>query len=531
MPSSPRGPKDGDDKNGQRTGDVDPGSQSEKTNGKEKAGRGSKRAYILTALAGSDKADSIRSFGFARHLAWMALALTLILSTIVAFYLGNTASRTLIKKNHDFASLLANNLNNQIYRRFTLPTISIFGRIALRNPEQYKQLDLIISSIIHGLHVENVRIFSHDHTVAYSTNQSELGSTEYASPSVDAATTADGPIYVMDEKIPYWQAFFKLSLEDDTFRMRTTYPLRIENRLISSAADGPVMGVLEFSQDVTKDIERAIRFQQLVLAVTLLGSGMLMGVLLLLVRRAERALAARMVEEQRLLLELHQHEKLASMGRVVASIAHEIRNPLGIISSSAELLLKRADQAGSGTSRILQAIYDEARRLSRTVSDFLDYARPQQPRQAAVELGEVIEQALTFLAPELASRDIGVVRAGELDKPMPVMGDKDLLYRAFYNIMGNAIQAIGGSGTLTIGAVRRHGPKEEICIVFHDSGEGFPEENIDQLLDPFFTTKDDGTGLGLPIVNNIITSHGGTLELGNSLEGGAEVRVTFPAAS
>lgn len=456
------------------------------------------------------------------------MVLTVVLSIIVAIYLGNYASNTLTKKNHDFALLLADNLNNQVYRRFTLPTVSLFGRIALRNPEQYKQLDIIIQSIILGLHVEDMRIYSHDHTVAYSTNPEEPGRNDLAGPAVDRALTADGPIFEMMERIPYWQAFFRLSLEPETFRMRTTYPLRIENRLSSSGADGPVMGVLEFTQDVTQDIKRTIRFQQLVLAVTLLSSGMLLFILLLLVRRAERTIAMRMAEEQRLQQELHQHEKLAGMGRVVASIAHEIRNPLGIISSSAELLLKRAEGTSPGTSKILQAIYDEAKRLSRTVSDFLDYARPRQPKQDMVDVSSVISQALSFLGPELHHREIGIVRAGELDESLWVLGDKDLLYRAFYNIMGNAIQAMGGSGTLTVTLERGEAPKPKVVVTFHDSGAGFPPENIEQLLDPFFTTKDDGTGLGLPIVNTIITSHGGSLALANASGGGAAVTVTLP---
>lgn len=463
-----------------------------------------------------------------RSLAWVALTLTLVLSVMVSIYLGNTASKVLMRKNQNFASLLADNLNSQIYIRFTRPTVSIFGRIPLRNPEVYKQLDQIIQSIIQDLQVRHLRIFSHDLTVTYSIDSEEPGSTELASPSVRAAVTSEGPIFNVDAAIPYWQAFFSVSVEPGTFILRTSFPMRIENRLGSSVADGPIMGVLEFSQDISRDVASAVRFQQLVLAVTLLGSGMLMGVLLLLVRRAGRALTARMLEERRLQLELHQHEKLAGMGRVVASIAHEIRNPLGIISSSAELLLKRADGSTPGTARILQAIYDEARRLSRTVSDFIDYARPRQPKQEIVDVSAVIRQALAFLAPDLANRDIGVVRAGELDAPLWVTGDKDILYRAFYNVMGNAVQAMGASGTLTIILSRTPGPPPLVVLLFHDSGPGFPEEHMDQLLDPFFTTKDGGTGLGLPIVHSIITSHGGTLEIANAPDGGAQVRITLP---
>ncbi len=480
----------------------------------------------------SGKTDSVRSFGVMRPLAWAALVLTILLSIAVSTYLGNTASKTLIVKNHKFATLLSDYLNNQIYRRFTLPTVSIFGRVALRNPEQYRQLDLIIKSIIQGLHVEDLRIYAEDHTITYSIDDSELGRTDNTPTSVDAAGASNKPIFDLDAAIPYWQAFFRISLEPNTFRLRTTSPLRVEGQPnASSSGEDPIMGVLEFSQDVTNDIESAIRFQQLILAVTLLGSGMLMGLLLLLVRRAERALAARMAEEQRLLLELHQHEKLAGMGRVVASIAHEIRNPLGIISSSAELLIKRtAAKTDTVTTRILQAIYDEARRLSRTVSDFLDYAKPKQPKQEPADVGAIISQALVFLAPDLADRDIGVVRSGELDAPLWVMGDKDLLYRAFYNIMSNAVQAMGNSGTLTIHTSRAQDPEPVIQLLFHDTGPGFPEDSLSQMLDPFFTTKEGGTGLGLPIVNSIITSHSGFLALANAPDGGAQVTVTLPEA-
>jgi hypothetical protein len=465
----------------------------------------------------------------ARSLAWIAMTLTVALSVIVSLYLGNMAGKALLGKSHSFASLLADNLNNQIYRRFTLPTVSIFGRVDLSHPEQYRALDGVIQSIIQGLHVEDVRIFSHNKVIRYSTNARERDALGLASASVEKAFTADGPIFDILENMPYWQAFFVLSLPADTFRLRTTYPLRLENRISSSSPEGPIMGVLEFTQDVTQDMRSVIRFQQLVLGVMLLSSGMLMILLMLLVRRAERALAVRMAEAQRLQEELHQSEKLAGMGRVVSGIAHEIRNPLGIISSSAELLLKRAGPENPGTVKVLQAIYDEARRLSRTVSDFLDYARPCQPRRDPVEVGQVIDQALTFLGPDLAARDIGVVRAGILDAPLYVPGDRDVLYRAFYNIMGNAIQAMGASGTLTITLGRADAPAPSVQLIFQDTGSGFPQDALAQLLDPFFTTKDDGTGLGLPIVNNIITSHNGTLVLGNAPDGGAEVRVSLPA--
>ena len=227
------------------------------------------------------------------------------------------------------------------------------------------------------------------------------------------------------------------------------------------------------------------------------------------------------------------------MGRVVASIAHEIRNPLGIIRSSAELLQRRADKTDTGTRRILDAIYDEAVRLSQTVNDFLDYARPRKPRQDLVDVQLVLDQVLAFLEGEMKRVSVAIERGdapGSSPWPTPIMaektplwvrGDKDLLYRALYNILINGQQALDGPGILYINAWQ---DDDGIHIAVRDSGPGIDPALLPSLLDPFFTTKDGGTGLGLPIVNSIITSHGGRIELANAPEGGAIVRLDLPAA-
>ncbi|MDO5483612.1 MAG: histidine kinase dimerization/phospho-acceptor domain-containing protein, partial [Desulfovibrionaceae bacterium] len=218
------------------------------------------------------------------------------------------------------------------------------------------------------------------------------------------------------------------------------------------------------------------------------------------------------------------------MGRVVASIAHEIRNPLGIIRSSAELLQRRTGNADAGTTRILGAIYDESVRLSQTVNDFLDYARPRQPRRDMVDVNLVLDQVLAFLEGELGRHGVAVER--DTGTGLFLGGDKDLLYRAFYNILINGQQAMDGPGILRISG-RLEQPADGgayICLEFLDSGPGFDLSALPNLLDPFYTTKDGGTGLGLPIVQSIITSHGGRIELENGPDGGALVRVILPAA-
>ena len=165
---------------------------------------------------------------------------------------------------------------------------------------------------------------------------------------------------------------------------------------------------------------------------------------------------------------LHSNEKLVSMGRVIASIAHEIRNPLGIIRSSAELLQRRMGKADAGTSRILQAIYDESVRLSQTVNDFLDYARPRQPRQDLVDLDLVLSQVLAFLEGELGRVGVAIERA--TSPGLWVRGDKDLLYRAIYNILVNGQQAMDGPGIIRISS--RRSDDGRVVLEALDSGPG-----------------------------------------------------------
>jgi signal transduction histidine kinase len=193
------------------------------------------------------------------------------------------------------------------------------------------------------------------------------------------------------------------------------------------------------------------------------------------------------------------------------------------ISTSDSPYMGKAD---AGTSRILQAIYDESVRLSQTVNDFLDYARPRQPRQDLVDLDLVLSQVLAFLEGELGRVGVAVERA--TSPGLWVRGDKDLLYRAIYNILVNGQQAMDGPGIIRISS--RMSDDGRVVLEALDSGPGFDPALLDSVLDPFFTTKDGGTGLGLPIVSSIINSHGGEIQLANGPEGGALVRILLPAA-
>ena len=347
-----------------------------------------------TAAAGAT-AEQDLPLSYARTLSWLSLLVIMATSLVLSFFIANSAREALLTRQENFSRLLAENLNHQIYRRFALPTLLAHGRIALRQPSQYERLDQVVQSVVHGLPMERLRIYDFTRVVAYSTSREELGRMGVGPESLDSTLRGGVPKPELISNIPDWRALFPLPLPPGTFVLRTLYPLRGEP--LQPGAEPPIMGALELTQDITGDYEQILLFQGVVVVTCLLSSVIMFALLLMLIQRAERVLADRMAKNRQLENELHSNEKLVSMGRVIASIAHEIRNPLGIIRSSAELLQRRMGKADAGTSRILQAIYDESVRLSQTVNDFLDYARPRQPRQDLVDLDLVLGQVLAFL--------------------------------------------------------------------------------------------------------------------------------------
>jgi len=210
------------------------------------------------------------------------------------------------------------------------------------------------------------------------------------------------------------------------------------------------------------------------------------------------------------------------MGRMVAGVAHEIRNPLGIIRSSAELVLKKARQEGHPNERLLQAMFDESTRLSRVVTEFLDYARPKKPLMQEVDLGRVIEQVAVFLETEAAKKEIVIRR--DLAEDLKVMGDKAHLYRALYNIVSNAIQAMDAPGEIVIKGAHE---VDVVHVIVMDEGSGVDQDLLEKVRDPFFTTKETGTGLGLAITDSILEGHGAQWSITNAPDKGARVDIIF----
>jgi len=468
------------------------------------------------------RVDPAHPFQLVKFLSISTLVLILGSSILMSVFMTNYAKSALLKKNTAFARLLAENLNHQIYRRFTLPVVLGFGRVELKRKDQYERLEQVIESTIHSFHVLDLRIYDEQNEVAYSTNAEQVGSTELGGPAVREAVEKGTIGFELQNTLSLWDVIFGFKLQSGDVVLRTVYPLRAERDLRFRDQPGPLLGVLEFTQDITSDYETVLHLQRLIIMTTFLGSAALYALIFFLIRKADRVLDERLRDKDRLEKELLQNEKLASMGRMVASIAHEIRNPLGVIRSSSELLLKREMAQGGANAKILEAIFHESKRLSQTVNDFLDYARPRQPALDDVDLEKVIRHAAGFLTQE--GQDHGVSVTSEIPLSYMVQGDRDLLYRGFYNLISNAIQACGGSGEVRILPECHQGQK---AVVVRDTGPGFDAKLLDRYVEPFFTTRETGTGLGLAITSSIFQIHGAEMILRNGAHGGAEALVVF----
>jgi len=460
--------------------------------------------------------DPAKPFQLVKFLSWSSFILILFSSISLAIIIGNYARQFIIEQEQEFAHLLAENLNHQIYQRFTLPTVLGFGRIRLKEKEQYERLDQVINYTIQGLQIIQVQIYDPKGRVSYASQGTPVNQEDLASNTVQQALKGEINFKIIKEN-SYQFPWLRFELPEKSYLLQTTFPIRIE-KSVSQKYQGSIIGILRFTQDISSEYESLIYFQWMIALIALLVSLLLFLFLYIIIRKADRLLDERIKEKERLERQLHQNEKLASMGRMVASISHEIKNPLGVIQSSAELLSKRKTEDQAST-KLSQAIFEESKRLSNTVNDFLDYARPQEPKNLDVNISNLVNQAVRFLDSELQKKQISL--DNNLPENQNIKGDPDLLYRVIYNLLTNACQAVDNNGQIEIKWLDKE--KE---LIISDSGPGFDPEMIDKYLEPFFTTKDTGTGLGLAIVSNILARHGYSLRLNNG-EKGAQVIINF----
>lgn len=240
--------------------------------------------------------------------------------------------------------------------------------------------------------------------------------------------------------------------------------------------------------------------------------------------------------------ELRRSERLAAAGELSASIAHEIRNPLAAISGSIQLLQRKAGglEEGEASRRLMDIVLRETDRLNALITDFLEYARPGPLKLESVELAAVVEEMLEVFQAALPP---GVTVAVHVPAGLYVRGDNGQLRQILWNLALNGVQAMPDGGVLrvTASAVGSSAPQEPgdgdrnegegdewVEVTVQDEGMGIPQERLDQVFAPFFTTKAEGTGLGLPTVHRSVAEHGGSLRLESTEGSGTIVRVRLP---
>jgi two-component system sensor histidine kinase PilS (NtrC family) len=245
--------------------------------------------------------------------------------------------------------------------------------------------------------------------------------------------------------------------------------------------------------------------------------------------------------------ELRVSSRLAGVGELAASIAHEIRNPLAAISGSVELL--RGGGAEAERERLMDIVLREIGRLDALIRDFLQFARPAPPKLVAVALPPLLAEVAQMLATAVPP---GARLEVEADPAACALADPTQLRQVLWNLARNACDALEGPGLIRLAAARvanaprdaanapqgagggdRKRPREEAAaveIVVADTGRGIPLDDLERIFDPFYTTKPDGTGLGLPTVHRIVESHGGALQVESQPGVGTRFRVRLPVA-
>ena len=211
-------------------------------------------------------------------------------------------------------------------------------------------------------------------------------------------------------------------------------------------------------------------------------------------------------------------ERLSSLGEMSAGIAHELRNPLGVIAGYTKLLSKKADASLMPT---IEAISKEVDVMDRIISDFLSFARPVDLTISRVNLYEVIQSCIASIIG--AGGNIEVFM--DIDKALSISGDEILLRQAFTNLIQNSVEAMRDGGRLSFGYKEL---RDYVEIAVSDTGHGMSEGIKDKIFLPFYTTKEKGTGLGLAIVHKIIISHGGIISV-DSTGAGTTFRLRLPA--
>ena len=468
------------------------------------------------------KIDSLRPFRLVKYFSFTGLGLVLITTIVLSWVISNYAKKVILDRSESYSLLLAEHVNRQVFLQFVLPTVLRYGEIALRNPTQFKRLDTVVQNTTEGLNVDSVTIYdSKENIISYSTISEEIGVRDEGGREYERALNG-----INSSRLISKASLLNLLPGSDPIssKLLTYIPFRRENPLSERTDD--IMGVTKVVQDLSDDMEAILRLQLTIIIVSILIMGTLFLILTQIVTKADQINEARAQERRRLEDKLNQAERLASLGEMVASVSHEIKNPLGIVRSTAEILNKRLKEQAPASKHLAEIIITETSRLDDIVREFLDFARPQVPKFTAIPINDLITKVEGFMQPELSKNNITVENNLAADlKPIHV--DQNLLYRAFLNLFINAVQAMPDGGIISVSTYLSPHEKKKIVIRIEDTGIGIAGEKLPMIFTPFYTDKNRGTGLGLSIAKNIIEQHAGTITVESQAGKGSTFLITL----
>lgn len=235
-------------------------------------------------------------------------------------------------------------------------------------------------------------------------------------------------------------------------------------------------------------------------------------------------------EQRDRLRRLYTAERLAAVGQLAATVAHEIRNPLTAIRSTIQYI--SSDYAESTPKKkLVDELIAEVDRIDRILTGLLTLTRSGEPQLCRTDAVELVEQSLMLIAAQAENQGVRIERQWK-EGPFPIMVDPSQLKQVCLNVLLNALQAMPGGGALSVGIGPTIGPSGNRCVHLRvsDSGSGISSDDLERIFDPFFTTRKDGTGLGLSISHGIVKRHDGEIDVRSELGKGTIVSIRLPLA-
>ncbi len=242
--------------------------------------------------------------------------------------------------------------------------------------------------------------------------------------------------------------------------------------------------------------------------------------------RKYRQMESQLAEHEEALL---QSKKLSAIGTLASGVAHELNNPLNNIYTTAQRLNKKIDlESDPVLKKGLQDIFGQTLRVKKIVGDLLEFARTRAPHLEDIELEALIRTSYNYIVNSMDVREVEFALMVAPEAPRCIHADPTQMEQVFINLFTNAVEAMGGRGSITV-TVEPAG--DRVSVEVANSGRGIPDKLLERIFEPFYSTKDKGTGLGLAVVYSIITKHGGEIRAASAEEEGTIFTITLPGAT